>query len=165
MQVDISKVEYAGFGVRLLAYILDSVVQLCVIVPLALAMFGSAFFTNPEFNGGAREYLLTWFFPLLYAVLFWKYKSATPGKIWMGIMIVDARTGVVPVTGKLLLRYVGYIVCVLTLMLGFLLILIDKKKRGLHDMMAGTLVIKTPELVAQEHNVSAQDETRHFMDR
>jgi uncharacterized RDD family membrane protein YckC len=156
MQVNLEEVQYAGFGVRFLASVLDSIVQLCVIVPLVLLWFGPEYWINTEFDGGLREVLLNWVFPTLYVVLFWKYKSATPGKIWMGIMIVDAKTGGTPSLGQLVLRFVGYIVCSLTLFLGFLLILFDNRKRGLHDMIAGTLVIKTP--------VAAQ-ESKHFMDQ
>jgi uncharacterized RDD family membrane protein YckC len=158
MQVDITNVEYAGFGVRFLASVLDSIVQLLVIVPVAWMLFGSDFFMNPDFEGGPAVLVINWVFPALYSILFWKYRSATPGKIWMGIMLIDARTGGVPDIGKLLLRFVGYIVCGLTLFLGFLLIFFDKRKRGLHDMIAGTAVIKTPSLEAVQ-------ESRHFTDR
>jgi uncharacterized RDD family membrane protein YckC len=42
-----------------------------------------------------------------------------------------------------LLRFVGYLVSTLVLMLGFLWIIWDKDKQGWHDKIAGTLVVKT----------------------
>lgn len=161
MQIDVNNVEYAGFGVRLLASILDSIVQMCVLVPLLYVSFGPSAFTDPNFSGGLPGFVINWVLPALYCILFWKYRSATPGKIWMGIMIIDAKTGATPDIGKLVLRFIGYIVCGLTLLLGFLMIFFDKKKRGLHDIIAGTLVIKTPlEALRQE-----SPQSTHYMDR
>lgn len=143
MQVDLGTVQYATFWERLLASLLDSIVQLCIFVPLAYLVFGGAML-DPNFDAGIAGIFINWVLPALYVLLFWKYKSATPGKIWMGIVIVDANTGATPDMGKLILRYVGYFVCVLTLFIGFLMVLFDSRKRGLHDIIAGTLVIKTP---------------------
>ena len=43
--------------------------------------------------------------------------------------------------GTAVLRFIGYVVCVLTLGIGFLMIAFDEQKRGLHDRLAGTYVI------------------------
>ncbi|MFQ5987264.1 MAG: RDD family protein [Dehalococcoidia bacterium] len=39
------------------------------------------------------------------------------------------------------MRYLGYIVCALTLGIGFLIIAFDDRKQGLHDKIANTYVI------------------------
>ena len=46
-------------------------------------------------------------------------------------------------TPRALVRTAGYVVSVASLGLGFLWIAFDSEKRGLHDWMAGTYVVKT----------------------
>ena len=74
-------------------------------------------------------------------ILFWFCRNATPGKMLLNMEIVDAKTGEKPTLLQWLLRYVGYVVAIAPLMLGFLWILWDKKRQGWHDKMAGTVVI------------------------
>lgn len=74
-------------------------------------------------------------------VLFWVYRDATPGKMLFGMKIADAETLKAPTRKQYILRYVGYIVAGVPLFLGFLWIIFDPRKQGLHDKMAGTVVI------------------------
>jgi uncharacterized RDD family membrane protein YckC len=50
--------------------------------------------------------------------MFWHFKSATPGKMILGIKIVDANTMGKASPGKLLIRYLGYYISMLPLCLG-----------------------------------------------
>jgi uncharacterized RDD family membrane protein YckC len=75
-------------------------------------------------------------------IIFWRFRSATPGKIAIGAVIVDAKTGNAPSTSQLIGRYIGYFVSMLPLMLGLIWVGIDKRKQGFHDKLAGTVVIK-----------------------
>jgi len=61
----------------------------------------------------------------------------------MGLVIVDAKTLGKPSFGKLVLRYIGYYVSTIPLLLGLIWVGIDKRKQGWHDKIAGTLVLKT----------------------
>jgi uncharacterized RDD family membrane protein YckC len=155
MQSNPSEIQYAGFGDRLQASLIDSVFQLPVIVPLLWFLLKQDF----EAAGGDLFLLVEQLLeslssplgrailygpPLLYSLLFWKYRSATPGKMLMDMKIVDATTGGVPSAPRLLLRCIGYVVNVLILLTGFLWIAFDKRKQGLHDKMANTVVIMTP---------------------
>ena len=86
----------------------------------------------------------TWvqiFASLTIILLFWHYKQATPGKMVFDARIVDAKTFEKPTIGKLIVRYVGYIPSTLVLFLGLIWVAFDKKKRGWHDLMAGTVVV------------------------
>jgi uncharacterized RDD family membrane protein YckC len=77
----------------------------------------------------------------VYTIGFWVAKGATPGKMAMGLQIVmaDGR----PITGgAAVLRFVGYYVNVLTLGIGYLMIGFTPEKRGLHDYLAGTFVVR-----------------------
>jgi uncharacterized RDD family membrane protein YckC len=80
--------------------------------------------------------------PAVAVVLFWIYRQATPGKMAIGARIVDATTGGKPTTGQLIGRYLAYYVSTLPLLIGFIWVGIDQRKRGFHDMLAGTVVVR-----------------------
>jgi uncharacterized RDD family membrane protein YckC len=75
-------------------------------------------------------------------IVFWIYKSATPGKMIFGAKIVDARTGGPMTTGQAIGRYLGYYVSLFTLCIGFLWVAFDSRKQGFHDKLANTVVIR-----------------------
>jgi uncharacterized RDD family membrane protein YckC len=60
----------------------------------------------------------------------------------MDIYIVDADTLGKPATGRLVLRYLGYYLSTIVLLLGFIWIAFDSRKQGLHDKIANTVVIR-----------------------
>ncbi len=95
---------------------------------------------------GPADVVINWIFPVAAVVLFWIYKSATPGKMIMRTKIVDAKTGGAPQAFKFIVRYVGYFISFLPLGLGFLWAAFDKQKRGWHDLMAGTIVVRVPKI-------------------
>jgi uncharacterized RDD family membrane protein YckC len=72
----------------------------------------------------------------------WNYSAATPGKWLLKMRIVDSKTFRKPSLKQFILRYLGYILSITPLTLGFAWIMFDKKKRAWHDMMAGTVVVK-----------------------
>jgi uncharacterized RDD family membrane protein YckC len=80
--------------------------------------------------------------PAVAAILFWRYRGATPGKMLISARIVDANTYGPPSTGKLIGRYFAYLVSIIPIFLGFLWIAFDKRKQGWHDKLAGTVVIQ-----------------------
>lgn len=133
-------VHYAGFWARAFAVVLDTIVQCIVIAPLLLYFFGFQALMDYNTNLGNTDFYIS--IGLMVAVvLCWKYKSATPGKMMMGLKVVDAQTlGPVPM-GRLVLRYLAYYVSLLPLCLGFIWVAFDKRKRGFHDMIAKTVVI------------------------
>jgi uncharacterized RDD family membrane protein YckC len=120
--------EYAGFGPRLLAFAIDWLIFFVVSVPLSVLFFELSP-VLPLLGGAA-------------AVVFWRRYGATPGKLAVGVRIVDARTGGTPPTGRLVLRLLCYVLSAAPLYLGFLWIVFDRRKQGWHDKIAGTLVIQ-----------------------
>jgi len=135
--------EYAGFWVRVAASLIDTVLILIMIVPLLTLIYGSGYWTNETLSMGLWDVLLNYVLPAIAVVLFWIYKSATPGKMALGLKIVDAKTGKAASNTQLIGRYFGYYVSIIPLMLGMIWVGIDKKKQGWHDKLAGTLVVKT----------------------
>jgi len=136
------RVEYVGFWKRFVAFVIDTFIVVVVCVPVLLAIYGREYF-NPMREGlaGFWDFAVNIVLPAAAAILFWRYRGATPGKMAISARIVDAKTLGAPSTGALVVRYFAYIVSVLPLMLGFAWIGIDRRKQGFHDKIAGTVVI------------------------
>lgn len=77
-----------------------------------------------------------------YFVYFWTTTGATPGKSAMNIRVVST-DGETISAGVAILRYIGYAISAVVLLLGFIWIAIDEDKQGWHDKIAGTYVIKS----------------------
>lgn len=135
-------VIYSGFWIRVLAALLDSIWLILLTFTLGWMVYGAIYFESTEFSQGYADIIISYVLPFLLTILFWHFKSATPGKMILGIKIVDAKTLGKASTGKLLLRYLGYYVSMIPLLLGIFWVGWDKRKQGWHDKIAGTLVIK-----------------------
>ncbi|MCP4113253.1 MAG: DUF4124 domain-containing protein [Desulfobacteraceae bacterium] len=79
--------------------------------------------------------------PAVFTIMFWIYKSSTPGKMLASIQIADERSFEKPSNGQFLVRYLGYFVSVLSLGVGFIWIFFDSKKQCLHDKLSSTVVV------------------------
>lgn len=144
--------EYAGFWIRTGAAIIDSILILIIILPILTLIYGSNYWTSESLVLGVWDVLLNYILPIIAIIIFWIYKSATPGKMATNLTIVDAKTGEKPSTGQFIGRYLGYYVSMIPLCLGLIWVGIDKRKQGWHDKLAGTVVIinNKPEPVAFE---------------
>ncbi len=147
---------YAGFWIRFWASVIDSILVAAIVWPIVSAVYkGSepaspalvhdpvSLFLSSFYPQGALDFFLSWVFPAIAVIIFWIYKSATPGKMVVGAKIVDAGTGAPPSTGQCIGRYLGYYLSIFPLFLGFLWIAFDSRKQGFHDKLAGTVVVKT----------------------
>jgi uncharacterized RDD family membrane protein YckC len=143
------EVEYAGFWIRFLASVLDSVLLILVLVPLLMIFYGPGVLLSAESPGLAYD-VINYGLPIIAVIIFWQYRSATPGKLMMGIYIVDEKTLGHPPFGRLVLRYFGYYVSILPMLLGFIWVAFDKRKQGFHDKIARTLVVKQPPLTIDQ---------------
>ncbi len=133
-------VQYAGFWIRAAATILDTILLLIVILPIAFLFVDTDSMMAGE--GGAMAIILNYVAPALVVILFWVYKSATPGKMILKLRIVDADSGDKPSTAQFIGRYFSYYLSTIPLMLGFIWVAFDQRKQGWHDKLAGTVVIK-----------------------
>lgn len=138
-------VEYAGFWVRVGASLIDTVLVLCVTLPLLVAVYGWAYFDGSHSGlfAGSADFLLSWVAPAVAVVAFWVYKQATPGKMVFRAKVVDAKTGNPLTVGQSVGRYLGYFVSTVPLGLGLIWVAFDPKKQGWHDKLAGTVVIRS----------------------
>ena len=137
-----SDITYSGFWIRVLAALLDSIWLLLLTFTLGWMVYGAVYFESAEFSQGTAAIFISWVLPFALTIMFWHFKSATPGKMILGIKIVDANTLGKASPGKLLIRYLGYYISMLPLCLGIFWVGWDKRKQGWHDKIAGTLVIK-----------------------
>jgi len=137
--------EYAGFWIRTLAAIIDTIFMLIIIIPVLFAIYGTDYWSSESFVAGFWDFLFQYILPAIAVIIFWIYKSATPGKMITGLTIVDAKTGGKPSTGQFIGRYLGYYVSMIPLFLGIIWVGIDKRKQGWHDKLAGTVVIRNKE--------------------
>ena len=134
---------YVGFWIRFWASVIDSIFVSLIITPLLLVAFGWDYFSSSRLVGyGFLDLIISWGLPTLAIVLFWVYKSASPGKMFFSARIVDAETGRDPSARQCVVRYLGYFVSAVPLGLGFLWIVFDHRKQGWHDKLAGTVVIR-----------------------
>lgn len=75
-----------------------------------------------------------------YFALFWSVTGQTPGLRAMRLRVV-AEGSNPPSLGRALIRLVGLVLAIVPLFAGFLPVLLDDRRRGLHDYLAGTVVL------------------------
>ncbi|MBI1987435.1 MAG: RDD family protein [Nitrospinae bacterium] len=145
----------AGWGRRCLACLIDQ----CFLGLLDLAFISLSFWTllGPEFSWDdphQLELLLTklslFILPLLLFLLgihlgYFTYLTSaqgqTLGKLLLGIRVVGVKEDKVS-SLQAFGRTMGYLLSALPLGLGFLWVLIDDRRQGWHDKLAGTFVIR-----------------------
>lgn len=105
--------SYAGFTKRLLAFFID-------VILLSFISWGGANIT--------------------YFIGMWAWRGQTLGQMVFNMKVVKTDGAKIDLRVAVI-RYLGYLLCGLTLGLGYLLIAFDKRKQGLHDKLAETYVI------------------------
>lgn len=139
-----TELEYAGFWIRLWASIIDTVIIMLLTAPILYAVYGADYFVGEGEVGsyGTVDTLVSYVFPAIAIILFWIYRSATPGKMMLGLKIIRVDGGEKLSPGQSIGRYLAYYLSMLPLFLGFIWVAFDDRKQGWHDKLAGTLVIK-----------------------
>lgn len=152
--------KYASFNRRMMAATLDSFFAVLTIAPI-VDFLTTKFMTVPEItteqlvamqgNPEMIANLLVTALPIWLAQSFvfflasaicWKLWSSTPGKMLLGMKIVDADSEEKISDKQILLRCLGYIPSGALLFMGIFWIGIDKRRQGWHDKIANTVVIK-----------------------
>lgn len=75
-----------------------------------------------------------------YFAAFWSTTGQTPGDRLLRIRVVAANGGTLPVR-RAVLRFVALMLAAIPLFAGFWPILVDPRRRGLHDLVARTVVV------------------------
>jgi uncharacterized RDD family membrane protein YckC len=136
--------EFVGFWIRVWATIIDTFLIGLITVPLLISVYGTDYYATEStgFIAGPAGFFISWVFPAIAIIVFWNYKSATPGKMAISAKIVDAQTGKKASTRQLVGRYFGYFLSTIPLGLGIIWVAFDKRKQGWHDKLAGTVVVR-----------------------
>ncbi len=138
----------ASFWERFAAYLIDSIIlSIAVMVVLAPPTILAGFVATK--SQGAALFLsligslLGITVGLGYFLVQWARTGTTPGKKMLKIKIVR-EDGVEPLGYKTaVLRLLGYVASGMIFYLGFIMVAFNKEHKGLHDMIAGTRVIKS----------------------
>jgi uncharacterized RDD family membrane protein YckC len=138
---------YAGIASRTVALAIDAAaltVGFAVasgVLGLILSLFTAVEVSSPGAVLGAAG---CWSVVVVsYFVLFWTLAGETPGMRLMALRVRNA-AGDPPGFGKALVRFAGLLLAAIPLCAGFLPILFDERRRGLQDMLAGTVVVYAP---------------------
>ena len=139
--------DLAGFGIRLGAYLIDvvilTVIMMIIMVPIGI---GAAALAQRSQGAVVALSAVGWFLSLVvciaYVLVHWARSGATLGKRILRLKVVRD-DGVEPLGyGKAALRLVGYMASGAILYIGYLMILFNEEKKGLHDLIAGTKVVR-----------------------
>jgi uncharacterized RDD family membrane protein YckC len=153
---------YAGLGRRFVAFIID-IILITIIGSVVIAFLSLvngvkyAYFmaTGVHYSSlteagtldaalGPAVAALGMFLVVIPWVYFAGFESsrsqATPGKVLMHLIVTDL-SGNKPTFARTTLRLFGKYISALIIFIGFLMIGITKKRQGLHDKIAGSLVL------------------------
>ncbi len=140
--------EPAGFGIRLGAYLIDSIILTIAVMVIMVPTGILAAVISPRSQGfGVVVSLVGSLLGLAvgigYLLVPWARSGITPGKKMLGLKIVRD-DGVEPMGyGKAGLRLLGYMASGAIFYVGFIMVAFTDGHKGLHDMIAGTRVVKT----------------------
>ena len=165
--VEAPVLQYRGAWIRLAAMIIDFII-LTIIITIIDAV------TNvPGWSGAILG--------LVYFVGFWSWRGQTPGKMLLGAKIVKADGSPISFVNAII-RWLFYLIpsfapilglapvikaiadnlslfVVLCAIIGMAVIGFNSRKRGIHDLVAGTCVISTRRRAPQPEEIESSDTT------
>lgn len=140
--------EYAGFGTRLLANIIDVILLAIIAIIIGLVFDWLGWIDVDAMQAAQAKNEITTFeivwnvVTTIAFIAMWVVWAGTPGKLLLKLKILDAETGNKISVWQAIIRYFMYIPSGLVFGLGFFWIFFDKHKQGWHDKVAKTVVVK-----------------------
>ncbi len=133
---NVKEMEYAGFWNRFVANIYDNIITFVICIPVLVIIGVLVDVDEKQMQ-------------LIAILIYWVYhagfesseKKATIGKQAMGIIVTDMDGNRISFI-KATIRNFSKFISLITLYIGFIMIGFTKKKQGLHDKIAGCLVMK-----------------------
>ncbi|TMB64214.1 MAG: RDD family protein [Chloroflexi bacterium] len=125
----------AGFWIRVVAFIIDS-----IIVGVVNAIIAAILNSSTTGRSGIQTLL-----GIIYFTYFWSSSSPWPGQT-VGDKLLSLR--VIRTDGsdltivQALIRYVGLFISFIVIFIGVIWVAFDPNKQGWHDKIAGTYVVK-----------------------
>jgi uncharacterized RDD family membrane protein YckC len=142
--------RYGGFWIRFAAALIDGIIVsiglfvVFFVIGLIAGIAGIATGLRPSTSGSGIETVANLIYFVLYVgyfIYFWGM-GQTPAMRWLGLQVVDATTGTPIGFGRAALRYLGYVISILVFDIGLIWAAFDPRKRGWHDHIAHTVVIR-----------------------
>jgi uncharacterized RDD family membrane protein YckC len=141
-----SATDYAGLASRGAAFALDALlVELGVLASASLLAVVTTLFGDigPDWLVALLLASGTTVVAVTYFVAFWSLAGQTPGMRLLGIRVAREADRRPPGPARAVVRLAGLVLSIAVLFLGFLPAVFDRKRRGVHDMLAGTVVVRT----------------------
>ena len=148
-----SSAAYAGFWIRFLAVLIDGLILFAVMLPVRLILHLPMGFMAASHSNSISPLVML---PLIFlsmaisAAANWIYEAyflsserkATLGKMVLGIKVTTdkgQRLSFLQATGRHFAKYLSAMI----LLIGYIMAAFTERKQALHDMIAGTLVVKS----------------------
>jgi uncharacterized RDD family membrane protein YckC len=139
---------YAGLATRTLAFAADAAVInvvawfVAAVVALGLSLLAIPHQVAVILAAIGAAIALLW--SICYFAFFWSASGQTPGNRLMRIRVLDANGKPLRLR-RALLRVLLLPLSAIPLCAGFLLVLVDDRRRALHDRLVRTVVVHVPE--------------------
>lgn len=141
------EILYAGFFVRLWAYIIDCVIVGCAMLVIRIPMFIIALiypdaflFKHILFRFSIIDIAIYLFTVSYFIFMTYRY-GATFGKMVMKIRVYKENEERLSIIDVIYRETIGRYLSSLILFIGYIFIGIDNRKRALHDMLCDTVVL------------------------
>ena len=145
-----NQVAYGGFWLRFCAYIIDAIITgiPSFIIGMVVEFAAASANTNPTGQPTGAQVAISLLANVASIVIAWLYWSmfessayqATPGKMLLGLRVTDMngqRISFGRATGRHFAKFISSLICAI----GYIMAGFTERKQGLHDQIAGTLVV------------------------
>lgn len=140
----LTTVKYAGFWLRFGAAFIDILITvigtniLLFVIAIVLSLIG---FSNIAGAANLFFSIISLVLSILYYCLLTHYKCATYGKMFMGIEVRSVDNQRLSLSKIIIRETIGKIVSSIIFGIGYIMVAFTKKKQGLHDILAGSIVV------------------------
>jgi uncharacterized RDD family membrane protein YckC len=151
--IDQGSVRPAGFFIRVLAYCIDNLLLTLITLVVSCAVYILLERSGTPVSGDPDEFQ-DWLWLLfvlpntvlscVYFSYFHAVTGQTVGKLICGVQVVSAAGNQPLGWGRSIVRCLGYFISCFFLYAGFLWVLLNRRKRGWHDYLAGSVVVCGP---------------------
>lgn len=151
-----SHFEYAHFGRRLVAKVIDIIILSMIGTAVNLALGAVLYGSIAGFGSSGSQVSMTMLIlfqvmstlvnvglGLIYSVYFVRQYSATPGKMVLGLKLFRADGSPLSV-GRIIGRFFAEWLSGMILLIGYIMAAFDDESRTLHDRICETRVMKSP---------------------
>ncbi|ALX07836.1 L-rhamnose mutarotase [Acetivibrio thermocellus AD2] len=157
---DNTNIIYAGFGARLAAYLVDSLLVGIALLVVRIPMFIANIIGTPDFITAPILFqfnifdIVIYLLSILYYTLMTYYSGSTLGKKFLNLKVISANGEKLTFINVLYRETIGKYLSGIAMFVGYFMIAVDEQKRGLHDILCDTRVIynfKVPVKTAEKY--------------